>query len=422
MGNQEHWQQLHRQVVTLEPGLGSFDLLGLLQQPCPSVTNERSWLMQQVLERVLQPPRRLLLIHGFVVGGVERVAAHAAQAVASRLGGHDLLVLATDQLGLDTLDWFSGTGTLLSLPHLEREPLAWEERALVLAQLIRFWRPQAVLNLHSAAGWRALERFGAALTQPTRWSAGLFCRDRLPNGLPVSHADRYLRSTLPLLERLFCDHQAFLSQLSSDFALTHHSRARLQVLYQPVEFPEIPRESCSLHGERVLWTGRLCQQKRPDLLVQVAASMPHVQFDLYGPAVPADQWQAWGFDRAPNVQACGSYTCLADLPLARYGALLFTSDYEGLPNVLLEAGAFGVPMVAMGVGGVPELINQTTGWLVPPEAGPEGLVLALEHCRADRAEAERRALACRALLRRRHSPRRYWQTASSTSQFFRSAS
>ena len=78
-------------------------------------------------------------------------------------------------------------------------------------------------------------------------------------------------------------------------------------------------------------------------------------------------------------------------------------------------------MVAMGVGGVPELINQTTGWLVPPEAGPEGLVLALEHCRADRAEAERRALACRALLRRRHSPRRYWQTASSTSQFFRSA-
>ena len=156
MGNQGHWQQLHRQVVTLEPGLGSFDLQGLLQQPCPSVTNDRSCLIQQVLERVPQPPRRLLLMHGFVVGGVERVAAHAAQAVASCLGGQDLLVLATDQLGLDTLDWFSGTGTLLSLPHLEREPMAWEERALVLAQLIRFWRPQAdrkSTRLNSSHEW-----------------------------------------------------------------------------------------------------------------------------------------------------------------------------------------------------------------------------------------------------------------------------
>jgi len=42
-------------------------------------------------------------------------------------------------------------------------------------------------------------------------------------------------------------------------------------------------------------------------------------------------------------------------------------DQDGLPVVLVEALAAGVPVVSTAVAGIPELVDETTGWLVPPD-------------------------------------------------------
>ncbi len=56
--------------------------------------------------------------------------------------------------------------------------------------------------------------------------------------------------------------------------------------------------------------------------------------------------------------------------LPAFDVVCLSSDTEGVPNVLLEAAAWGLPAVATAVGGVPEAVRHGfTGYLVPPGDG-----------------------------------------------------
>jgi glycosyltransferase involved in cell wall biosynthesis len=57
--------------------------------------------------------------------------------------------------------------------------------------------------------------------------------------------------------------------------------------------------------------------------------------------------------------------------------LLSLSSSEGLPVSMMEAQSYGIPIVACGVGGVPEIVNEKTGMLLPPEATPPEVAVAL---------------------------------------------
>ncbi len=75
-----------------------------------------------------------------------------------------------------------------------------------------------------------------------------------------------------------------------------------------------------------------------------------------------------------------------------------SGDRDGLPNVILEAMALGVPVVATDVNGIPEAVrNGDTGWLVN-QNDPPALARAVREALANPLEARRRALAGRELV------------------------
>jgi colanic acid/amylovoran biosynthesis glycosyltransferase len=77
-----------------------------------------------------------------------------------------------------------------------------------------------------------------------------------------------------------------------------------------------------------------------------------------------------------------------------------SGDRDGIPNVVLEALAHELPVVASAVSGLPEVILAgETGWLVPPE-DPEALAAAILAALNDPSEARRRARAGRDLMAR----------------------
>jgi glycosyltransferase involved in cell wall biosynthesis len=82
----------------------------------------------------------------------------------------------------------------------------------------------------------------------------------------------------------------------------------------------------------------------------------------------------------------------------RTAALCLSSDSEGMPNVVLEAMAEGVPVVATAVGGVPEVVRPgNTGQLVPP-GDEEALAGAMLRVLDEPAAARVMAAAARDLV------------------------
>ena len=144
----------------------------------------------------------------------------------------------------------------------------------------------------------------------------------------------------------------------------------------------------------VAMVARLFEEKRIDVLIAAAplivARFPDVKFHIVGDGPCREQLIAQARDAGvlPQVQFMGHRD---DVPAILAAADLFVlpSQSEASPNVIIEAMAAGLPVIASRVGGIPELVTDgATGHLVPP-ADPNALAAAildlLEH--PDRARA-----------------------------------
>jgi colanic acid/amylovoran biosynthesis glycosyltransferase len=83
-----------------------------------------------------------------------------------------------------------------------------------------------------------------------------------------------------------------------------------------------------------------------------------------------------------------------------------SGDRDGIPNVILEALLWGVPVVGTRVAGIPEVIQDgDTGWLTAP-GDPEALARAVAAALADPAEARRRAERGRKFVKKEFNSQR----------------
>jgi glycosyltransferase involved in cell wall biosynthesis len=128
--------------------------------------------------------------------------------------------------------------------------------------------------------------------------------------------------------------------------------------------------------------GRLEPQKGLDLLLdaipQVARHCPEAHFLIVGGGSLQQELslQAINLGIADRVTFTGWRTDAIDL-MQLFDCFVSTSNFEGLPMVMLEAMAFSKPLVATAVGGIPELIEDGFNGLTIGERNPGVVAEAL---------------------------------------------
>lgn len=185
----------------------------------------------------------------------------------------------------------------------------------------------------------------------------------------------FLRRQLPNIDLLISD---CLNIISRDcgrlWAQSEKHRAiyALCALHDPPVTKRFP-------GKRLLWASRVSAEKRPELAGRIATALrreyPEMVVEVYGQI--EENYQHQLLFNVLGVEYCGSYDGFHALPTERFDAFIYTSAFDGLPNVILEALGVGLPVIAPDVGGIGEaVIDGDTGFLVPDLVDENALIEA----------------------------------------------
>ncbi len=293
-----------------------------------------------------------------------------------------------------------------------------------LAPLAQRWRlPVQWLAATDGVGLRSLANLYRRLRQgdidvlilltaiPNIWGRLLGRLARVPciigNVRSQTAHRQHERWLWPLAHHLICNNQALWKTLVSGYRIPHH---RLSLVYNGVdtEFFRPGPNPASPMPPVVLSVGRLVADKDHQTLIRafrlVLNEHPTAALWLVGDG-PRQPYLLDLLRRELPAGRARWFPPHVDLRPFYHRAACFalSSVTEALPNVVLEAMASGLPVVATDVGGVPEaVIPGQTGWLVPPR-DPAALGSAISQILTDDALRSRFGHAGRELAVRNFS-------------------
>ncbi len=146
------------------------------------------------------------------------------------------------------------------------------------------------------------------------------------------------------------------------------------VLPNPVAVPDKIPERLDTSKVKLVFSGRVGQRKGAFDLIKAFADLPAEQKDRAELIFAGDGDIEQGLDLVKKLNLGGHIAFLGwltsdkkDKLLANSHVFVLPSHNEALPMALLEAMAWGLPVITSPVGGIPEIINTNqNGLLVPP--------------------------------------------------------
>lgn len=193
----------------------------------------------------------------------------------------------------------------------------------------------------------------------------------LGNGIPIIVADRndptkvptnkVLRVARDILYR-FANGVVLQTQKNQEY-FCQKVQKNSTIIYNPVNLGDYAGAALEYKKENIFVTaGRLLPQKNQEMMIKSFADVvkkhPEYQLVIYGEGSNREKLEQLvkELDMGEKILLPGSTKALHEKLRSAEGFLL-SSDYEGMPNALIEAMCLGLPCVSTKVSGATDLIE-----------------------------------------------------------------
>ena len=290
-------------------------------------------------------------------------------------------VLLTGTVGLDEEDFLSSQGQdlrFVRVPSMGREVQPVKDAIALrqISKLIRRFNPH-IIHTHTAKAG-SLGRAAAIATRSRAKRVHTFHGHLLHGYFSPRSTQRVIR-----VERALADRTTKLiavgEQVKTDLLNVGIGRPdQYEVIPPGLQLGQLPtkeqaREDLSLDFNQpvVCFIGRLTAIKRIDRLIDVVQltqqQVPDVRFVVAGDGTEFDSLEQARLRGLP-ISALG-WRSDVERVLAASDVMVLTSDNEGTPVSLIQAGLAGVPVVSTNVGAVGDVVTpDKSGLLTEPDA------------------------------------------------------
>jgi glycosyltransferase involved in cell wall biosynthesis len=353
-----------------------------------------------------RPARAVVLIPWNHLGGANKIAGYLSKALAKEITADELMVIQTETDEWDFPHWFPGGIRRLAFRGATKD-LSEPDRLKVLFELLRSLDPEVIVSVNSRLFWSLIEIYGQQLGDGRKLFAHFFCNEKNSldqwGGYPV----RKFHHSFDKLDGFLVDSHALKDELETRFALPETLRSRIHVLHTPIDdalplVRKMPRP-----GTRpvVYWAGRFDRQKRVDIAYDIARRMPHVEFRMWGQNVLDRSTQKLSVPG--NITEMGTYDHLRETDLGAADLWLYTSEWDGVPNMLIEVATTGIPLVGSLNGGTGEILDLGYSYPVASVEDVDGFIRQIETVLSHPEEARAKAAKLRDIVLAQRDPEVY---------------
>jgi glycosyltransferase involved in cell wall biosynthesis len=350
-----------KQLAKLEPQLNNYKPWQIDFLPPTRLHSNITKCMEQLIRT---SAARVFVLPWIARGGAELCALHYMHAVRERC-----FLITTEPC---PNEWASRLPPEAVHIDIGNGDLSHREKKVLLLRLIVQADTEFVHIVNSQVAFDVLTEFRAAL-QGRRVFTSLFATEITEDGEEAGYAVSHFPLLTDSFTRVSTDNVAFKKKLDMVYGLHNEHCVVHRMPFSPPHFPT--RQSSGSEGTkeasrdgkctRLLYASRLTREKIPEVAIdavhQLGSEGIDVTLDVWG---EADSGFTLRTPSSPYVQFRGGYDGIENLPLYDYDLLVYTSLSDGLPNVVIECLGNGLPVVASDVGGLHEIVNEQTGWLV----------------------------------------------------------